>query len=371
LEIRRLVPFEIGRIDFPVHGEQLSYRSPGTFEINDLAVDLDLGGDLDDGFELSGDVRIISGRYVQDFKMSNLVLSPRVDESAVRPFYTGKPLLEDLPLDLTVRTVGDAFVVQNNIAPEIHIDIALHVGGTLSEPLLAGDVRPTDGRFRIPALRGDFDLVPNVNHITFVETKSVADGETPDIQIEAQNIVVDAAGVEHLVRMNIHGPVREMQIDLSTAGGLDRSQTALLLLTGRTATANDRLTTNPTVGANFNAGIDIAGQVTRDAIDNLMQPIIGDTFERAVGAQLRLTVGPDGFEGRLTKRISRYTKFQADALFGFQGTARQTLQFDQWLRDYITASLGVQRLVLPQQPGLNETPLNANLELRWDFAIRR
>ena len=90
-------------------------------------------------------------------------------------------------------------------------------------------------------------------------------------------------------------------------------------------------TQNPTVGANFNTGLDIAGQATRDTIANLMEPIIGDTFERAVGVQLRLTVGPDGFEGRLTKRISRYTKFQAEALMGFQGTSRQTLQMDQWL----------------------------------------
>jgi hypothetical protein len=147
----------------------------------------------------------------------------------------------------------------------------------------------------------------------------------------------------------------------------------LLLLTGRTTTASDRLTTqNPTVGSNVNTGLDIAGQATRDTIANLMEPIIGDTFERVVGAQLRLTVGPDGFEGRVTKRISRYTKFQLEALQGFQGTARQTLQFDQWLRDYFTISLGAQRLVIPQQPGLNESPpLNASLELRWDFAIRR
>jgi hypothetical protein len=103
-----------------------------------------------------------------------------------------------------------------------------------------------------------------------------------------------------------------------------------------------------------------------------MEPIIGETFERVVGAQLRLTVGPDGFEGRVTKRVSRYTKFQLEALQGFQGNARQTLQFDQWLRDYITISLGAQRLVIPQQPGLDENPpLNASLELRWDFAIRR
>ena len=51
-------------------------------------------------------------------------------------------------------------------------------------------IRPTDGRFNIPFMRGDFDLVPNVNHVTFVATKSVADGDTPELQIEAQNLVV-------------------------------------------------------------------------------------------------------------------------------------------------------------------------------------
>ena len=39
------------------------------------------------------------------------MISPRVNESSVRPFYEGKPLLEDLALDLSVRTVGEGFVV--------------------------------------------------------------------------------------------------------------------------------------------------------------------------------------------------------------------------------------------------------------------
>ncbi|HEY4184939.1 MAG TPA: translocation/assembly module TamB domain-containing protein, partial [Polyangia bacterium] len=372
LEIKKLVPLKIGSIDLPLHGEQLTYRSPGVFEINDLAFDLNLDGDLDDGFELGGELRVIAGRYTQDFKLGNLVLSPRVNESAVRPFYVGKPLLEDLALDINVRTLGDAFVVQNNIAPEIHIDIALHVGGTLSQPVLAGEVRPTDGHFQIPVLRGEFDLVPNVNHITFVETKSLADGDTPEINVEAQNPVIDASGAEHNVRMNIHGPVREMQIDLSTDDGLDRNQTALLLLTGRTTTNSDRVATqNPTVGANLGTGLDIAGQATRDTIANLMEPIIGNTFERAFGLQLRLTVGPDGFEGRLRKRISRYTNFQFDTLWGFQGQQRYVGQFEQWLRDYFTGSVGFQKLVLSQQLGPTDTlPINFNMELRLDYAIR-
>ena len=372
IEIKHLVPFEIGDVDIPLHGEQLTYRSPGTIEINDLAFDLDFDGNQEDGFELGGEVRIIAGRYVQNFQLTNLILRPRVNESAVRPFYEGKPLLENLALNLTVRTVGDAFVVQNEIAPEIHIDIALRVGGTPAEPTIAGEVRPTDGRFHIPVLRGDFDLVPNVNHITFVETKSLADGETPEVVIEAQNPVVDATGAEHNVRMNIHGPMREMQIDLSTDDGLDRNQTAMLLLTGRTSMNSDRQSTqNPTVGANLNTGIDIAGQATRDTIANLMDPIIGDAFSRAIGLELRLTVGPDGFEGRVRKRISRYTNFQVDTLWGFQGQSRWTLQFDQWVRDYIAASLGFQRLVLAPQQGLSETLNNFSVELRWDYAIRR
>ena len=87
----------------------------------------------------------MSGRYLQDFKIKDLVISPRVNESTVRPFYEGKPLLEDLALDLSVRTVGEGFIVQNNIAPEIRVDILLHVGGTLSRAAARGR-RPPDGR---------------------------------------------------------------------------------------------------------------------------------------------------------------------------------------------------------------------------------
>ncbi len=232
VQFTNLIPFKPGQFDLPLHGEKLTYRSPDTFEVDDLAFDLDLNGNLEEGFELAGEVRLVSGRYLQDFKVQDLVISRRVNESSVRPFYEGKPLLEELALDLSVRTVGEGFVVQNNIAPEIRVDILLHVGGTLAEPQLAGDVRPMDGRFNIPFMRGEFDLVPNVNHVTFIATKSLAAGDTPDLNIEATNLVTDSNGVDHNVRMMIRGPVREARIELTTLEGLDRNQTAMLLLTG-------------------------------------------------------------------------------------------------------------------------------------------
>jgi hypothetical protein len=81
---------------------------------------------------------------------------------------------------LRVRTEGDGFVVHNNLTPEeIHVIIDLGIGGTCPSPNLSGEIRPTDGRFHIIGLRGDFELSPNVNHVTFVPTKSIAAGDTP------------------------------------------------------------------------------------------------------------------------------------------------------------------------------------------------
>jgi autotransporter translocation and assembly factor TamB len=372
VQFTSLMPFKPGWVDLPLHGERLTYRSPGVFEADDLAFDLDLKGDTKQGFDLGGEVRLVSGRFVQDFKVQNLVISPRVNESSVRPFYEGQPLLEGLGLDLSVRTVGEGFVVANNLAPEIHVDIVLHVGGTLSDPKLGGTVRPTDGRFNIPAMRGDFDLVPNANSIIFVATKSVADGDTPDLNIEAQNLVTDSSGADHTVRMRISGPLREAQIDLSTDDGLDRNQTLLLLITGRTSAESRFAGQNPTVGANISTGASVAGQLTRDTVANLMEPYIDDTFYRITKLNLRLTVGPDGFEGRIRKNISRKLVFQTDYLQGFQNTSHWTTKLDYWFRDYVTLGWGVERITLSQQQGVAETlPLNYNLELRLDYPIRR
>ncbi len=372
VQFTSLVPFKPGNIDLPLHGEHLLYRSAGSFEVDDVGFDLDLRGNVDDGFRLGGETRLVSGRFLQDFKMQSLVISPRVNESSVRPFYEGKPLLEGLALDLTVRTVGEGFVVQNNIAPEIHVDILIHVGGTLSEPAIAGDVRPTDGRFNLPGMRGDFDLVPNANHITFVDTKSIADGETPELDLQATSTVTDGNGADHNVRMRIHGPLREAQIDLSTDDGLDRTQTAFLLLTGRTTTDSQRIgTQNPTVGANINTGADVAGQLTRDTLANLMEPYIDSTFFKLTGLNLRLTVGPDGFQGRIRKRISRKLNLQGDYLQGFQNSSKATLQFDLQGYDYFGFATGVERVTLSSQQGVSETlPTNFSFEFRMDFPIR-
>jgi autotransporter translocation and assembly factor TamB len=365
--IKRLVPLELGHIDLPLKGERLTYRVPNSVEIDDLGFTLGLSGDLDNGLKLGGEVLVMSGRYVQDFEVKNLVLSPRIQESSARPFYEGKPLLADLDLDLRVRTVGDSFVIQNNLATEIHVVMDLRVNGTLSEPRLAGDVRPTDGRFHIIGLRGDFDLNPNVNHITFVETKSIAAGDTPELNLEAQSLVPDSAGGEHTVRMHIHGPVGQAAIDLSTDEGLDRNQTLLLLVAGRTSEDSQRFgnTSNATLGSNFRTGTDMVGQITRDTVGNLVEPYIDDTLQLLTGRNINLrpTVGVDGFELKLRARATRDTDLQLSYLKGFQNQERARAEGSLWIMDYLSASSLYERLTLAPQQGISEDFSSFRMEL--------
>jgi autotransporter translocation and assembly factor TamB len=377
VEIKRLVPRpEIGQVELPLKGERLTYRVPNTVEIDDLGFNLLLTGNPADGLQLSGGVDVASGRYVQDFAVNKLVISPRISESSARPFYEGQPLLEDLALDLRVRTVGDGFYVQNNLAPELHMTLDLQVGGTLSDTRLAGAVRPTDGRFHIPGLRGDFELVPNVNYVSFVETKSIRDGETPELNLEAQNLVTDSTGNEHNVRMRIRGPIGQAAIDLSSDDGLDRNQALVLLFSGRTTEDATRFGTtgNATLGSNFRSGTDMVGQLSRDTVANLVEPYIDDTLQLLTGQSINLrpTVGADGFELKLIWRTTRKMDFQLSFLRGFQSDSQQRYrgEFRMWLLDYLTARTFYQRLTLSPQQGISEDISSGNLELTFDFPLR-
>jgi autotransporter translocation and assembly factor TamB len=363
----------LGKVELPLKGERLGYRSSG-IQIDDLAFSLDLTGDLQDqSLTMGGDVRLISGRYIQDFNVRNLMISPRINESDSRPFWEGSPLLEDLKLDLRVRTLGDGFIVQNNLAPEIFVQIDLRVGGTLSSPTLGGDVRPTEGRFHILGLRGDFDLVANVNHITFVPSKSLAAGDTPELNLEAQNLLTDAFGVQHTVQMRISGPISQATIDLSTAGGLDRNQTLMLLLSGRTSETTS-LVGGPgarTLGVNSQSGLDMMGQASRDAVSNLIEPYIDDTLQILTGHKLNLrpTVGADGFELKVLARASRELAVEMSYLQGFQTQRKYRLAVDAWLRDYITGTLTGEYRTFPTQQTVTVQPYQTrSLRLGLTFA---
>ena len=371
IHIRSLRPeFVWDDLYLPLNGTRLAYRDGGV-EVDDLSLAMELTGNPDDGLRLAGDVRLISGRYLQDFNVRNLVLSPRINESDSTPIWEGQPLLENLALDLRVRTDGDGFVVQNNLAPEIYIRIDLGIGGTLARPAISGQILPTDGRFHIIALRGDFELLPNVNYVTFVPTKSIAAGDTPELNLEAQNILVDATGKEHTVLMRIRGPINQANIDLSTKDGLDRNQTMLLLLSGRT-TDESSGNNGQLFGMNQQSGFNVLGQVSRDAVSSLVEPYIDDTLQMLTGRKwnLRPTVGADGFEVKVQARATREFDLELSYLRGFQSQVRYRAQGTIWIRDYLTTRAIADSLTYSLQQGLPVQTNTVRFELTFEYPIR-
>jgi hypothetical protein len=372
IHIKSLRPdFVWDSLYLPLRGNRLGYRDGGV-EVDDLSLAMQLSGNPTDGLTLSGDVRLVSGRYLQDFNVRNMVLSPRINESeSSQPIWENQPLLEHLALNLRVRTEGDGFVVQNNLVPEMHVMIDLGIGGSISRPTISGEIRPTDGRFHIIALRGDFELLPNVNHVTFVPTKSIAEGDTPELNLEAQNIVVDAAGNEHTVLMKISGPINQATIDLSTKDGLDRNQTMLLLLSGRT-TDETSGNNGQLFGMNQSSGLAVAGQASRDVVSNLVEPYIDDTLQMITGRKwnLRPTVGADGFEVKVQARATREFDMELSYLRGFQGQERYRAQGLFWFRDYLTGRVIGDRLTYSLQQGLPIQTNTFRLELTFEYPLR-
>jgi len=383
--------------EIPIRGEHLAYRVPGTFEIDDLGMDLVLTGDLQTDVSLTGDVRVVTGRVLWDFEVGDLVLSPRLVEGGAGPARPRaaagigagpqtiqQTLSETAKLDLTVRTIGDTFLVQNNIVPEMFMQIDVHVGGTPRNPEISGGLRPTDGRFHIIGLRGDFNLVQDANFITFEPSKSLAELETPWLNLEAENLVTDTGGNEHVVFMRVTGPVGQANLEFSSDTGLTQNQSLLLLLSGNAATSTGRFSgSEATLTQNVNQSLNIAGQATRDFLSTLIEPYIDNTLSLLTGdtLSLRPTIGPDGLEVRLFGRFNRRRagrflggaralRLQLNYLQGFQNQRQANLDARLWIADYFTLRSAGEYLQLAPQQGISETFASARLELFFDFPMR-
>ncbi len=374
LVFERLLPEPVIKYArLPVRGERLVYRSPGVFALDDLGFTLELEGDLQKQLTLRGDVRVVTGRFTQDVAIRDMAISSRLRGESYGPAQPN-PLIDNMRLDLRVRTIGDTFLIQNNLSPEMYAVVDLHVGGTVSQPQLDGSILPTDGRFKIPGtgLRGYFDLVPNANSIVFVGTKILGE-TTPELNMEAESLVTDVDGQEHNVRMRIVGPINQAEISFTTTDtGLNQNETLLLLLAGRASTSSVRFgTSSSNLGRNLDTGFQMAGNVTRDLVDNLLQPYISDTLSLITGdkLQLRPTLGPDGVEVRVFGRAGRYLRLQLNYLQGFQGQRQARSEGRVWLADFFLFRTFAEYLELPQQ-GITETSQSINLELFVEWPIR-
>src|SRR5437868_4640353 len=85
---------------------------------------------------LSGNINVVSGRYIQPYDLKDRILARRVVEEE-EPFWRGDPFLSRLKLDLGLFTKG-LLQVSNNVA-ELRLSTTdFTVGGSLSDLQIGG-----------------------------------------------------------------------------------------------------------------------------------------------------------------------------------------------------------------------------------------
>jgi hypothetical protein len=171
--------------------------------------------------------------------------------------------------------------------------------------------------------------------------------------------------------MRISGPINQATIDLSTKDGMDRNQTMLLLLSGRTT---DDLSGNggQIFGMNRQSGLDMIGQLSRDTVSNLVEPYIDDTLQMLTGRKwnLRPAVGADGFELKVQARTTREFDLELSYWRGFENQTRYRARGLLWIRDYLTMNATGERLTYTLQQGLLMQNTIGKLELTLEYPIR-
>ncbi|HET6284611.1 MAG TPA: hypothetical protein VFH73_26885, partial [Polyangia bacterium] len=142
--IASLQPFAVGAVDVPVTGRRVNWSAVGGLDVDELDFDLRLAGDARRVLTLSGDVRLVAGRYQTDVATPAAVKRPPPRPGARPPAARRPTLLDRIALDLRLRTVGDRFVIKRANFPALHLDLELHARGQASNPRIDAEAKATD-----------------------------------------------------------------------------------------------------------------------------------------------------------------------------------------------------------------------------------
>ena len=283
-------------IDIDVTGsaQALSFRVPEqldmTLNLSEVRI---VGGEQ--GLDISGAVVIVDGRYTRKFNMVNEVLAPARTTEVSTPFYKTNPLIADAVLDLTLGVRG--FYVRNNVA-NVELNGAIEVSGTPSDPKFDGEITVEQGTFKFPILRPTFTRTNG--SVTFSPRHRFPDN-TPELMVRSESDYRDLGGQEHQIFLELTGTLNNLNWDLYTASGLNKAQTMMLVLAGRTTedvrqTLGDEAIGNPNdISRTTDAG-NVYDQVVKDVAGDFISLLIEDKLKDFTKLDVaRLEIGTSSF----------------------------------------------------------------------------
>ncbi len=331
--------FKIDNIDLRVVGREIPYRIPGTVFVS-VSPNLSLRGDLED-LTASGNVDIVECEVTQQVDFSKILARKglEVTGEATGPKRKKKtkagpnPILANTDLEIRISSPG-GIVIRNNLA-DMRLDANLTVLGTAAQPALDGEVRFVQGGFKIPFWQGRFDRTSGT--ISFDQGGKLGE-DTPTFAIRAENDLIDANEVQHLVVLEVTGkPKPSPFINLMTTNtGLNRGQTLILLTTKRAPTdLRNEIRTSQGGG-----GTAVADQAVKDLMSAPLNDLLGPAAQSLMKtllfgftADVNFAIGPESAEMVIKKRFNRYLSARGRIVLGLVGRGRQEARGDLRLHD--------------------------------------
>jgi hypothetical protein len=323
-----LLDGQLADIDVTITADDLPFRVPQTLELLLGLREVRIVGDLQRGIEIAGDVLIVDGRYIQDFNPLLDEIRPRRVIEDTPPFWEEIPILATADLALRVET--RSFFVRNNVA-NVELTGGLDVTGTPAQPQLDGVVRVEGGSFKFQGVRAEFQRTTGT--VTFEQFRTFPE-TTPTLDIRSESEYRDFSGEDHLVVLTLTGPLGQLQWDLFTTAGLNKAQTFLLIVSGRTPDEARRVIGDEPVGRGPG---EFAGTRSTEApdgnlalVDQLVKDLAGDFFSLLIEdsirnvtdldvARLQLGTASVGFHGE--KRFTRSFRVLGDLERSLRGWA--------------------------------------------------
>ena len=306
-----LISWSPADVDVTFSARALPLRVPENLELNLGVDDFRVYGDSS-GLVCEGVVEISDGRYFRDFDFTELLTPKRTTETTT-PYYQSIPLIATMEID-NVEIEVPRFTVNNNIAV-IDLSGRVTVSGTPAAPILDGSIEVENGTFDLPLFRTKFTRTEGT--VSFSRLRRFPK-ETPSLDIRSEADYQDPSGQQHLITLELRGPLSELAWNLYSDTGLNKGQTTTLLTLGRTpeevrsSLGDEAIGKDPTQPDSLNEE-NSYDQFVREITGQFISLLIDDKLRELTAFEVScLEISSSSIRMCLEKEFSRNLRFSTE-----------------------------------------------------------
>ena len=331
-------------VDLQIDLTGLPYHVPETLD-GEISGHLALTGS-EGSMSLGGRLEVRKARYYRKFRidlMGSLFEGERVDESS-GSIVQEYPQLGAIGLDVSLALHGDVEIYNNLM--ETNLDGTIHMRGTVAQPKFGGSVRLQGGWFRIPMLRGTYELEEGLIDLDRAGMESRPKWE-PYFLVRGQMPYVDRNDEEISVYLNVQGYLSELKLDWSSSTNLTSSQVLTLLMSGRTP--------------------DEIRQGSRGII-----PDLGGVFEGYIPLNVQLGITSDAIQVAIRHKYwNNHVEVSGKVEMGFMGRQEQEARVQVRVHDRVAVAAKARRRTYEEQvPVEGEDGLTGRIEVRYSVNFK-